>query len=268
MDNKDSFPLAYDAILNSFYLDDYIASVPTLGEAQCVSRETRESLKQGGFRLTKFLSNKKLALQHNPCEDHDEIKTSTRVLGQNWKIDSDEFFVGPLQNFPTLADNYTQRKVFSLLSSIFDPLGIIAPVTIRLKALLQQIWRLGLKWDNQIPSDHQHKLQKILASFLRMERIYLPRILFPNQSNKSWSLEIHAFTDASLIGMAAVLFLRMHNLDETVIECKFLIGKSKVVPIKQLSVPKLELEAATIGARLLSFASRKLHLSRTAVLHV
>ena len=81
-------------------------------------------------------------------------------------------------------------------------------------------------------------------------------------------MKIHAFTDASLIGMAAVLFLRIHNLDETVIECKFLIGKSKIAPIKQLSVPKLELEAATIGARLLSFASKELHLSRTAVLHV
>ena len=154
------------------------------------------------------------------------------------------------------------------MSSIFDPLGIIAPVTIRLKALLQQIWRLGLKWDNQIPSDPQHKLQKILDSFLRMERLTLPRIFFPNQSNKSWSLGIQAFTNASLIGIAAVLFLRMHNLDKTVIECKFLIGKSKVAPIKQLSVPKLELEAATIGARLLSFASKELHLSRTAVLHV
>ena len=76
------------------------------------------------------------ALQHIPCEDHDEIKTSTRVLGHNWKIDSDEFFVDPLQNFPTLADNYNQRKLFSLLSSIFDPLGILAPVTILLKALL------------------------------------------------------------------------------------------------------------------------------------
>ena len=97
------------------------------------------------FRLTKFLSNNKLALQHIPCEDHDEIKTSFRVLGQNGKNDSDEFFVDPLQNFPTLADNHTQRILFSLLSSIFDPLGIIAPVTIRLKALLQQIWRLGLK---------------------------------------------------------------------------------------------------------------------------
>ena len=81
-------------------------------------------------------------------------------------------------------------------------------------------------------------------------------------------MEIHALTDASLIGMAAVLFLRMHNLDETVIECKFLIGKSKVALVKQLSVPKLELQAATIGARLLSFASKELHLNRLAVLHV
>ena len=121
-------------------MDEYIASVPTLGEAQCFSRETRESLKQGGFRLIKFLSNNKLALQR-PRRD----KTSTRVLEQNWKIDSEEFFVDPLQNFPTLADNFTQGKFFSLLSSIFDALRILAPVKIRLKAPLQQIWRLGLK---------------------------------------------------------------------------------------------------------------------------
>ena len=68
--------------------------------------------------------------------------------------------------------------------------------------------------------------------------------------------------------MAAVLFLRVHNLDKKVIEFKFLISNSKVAPIKQLSLTKLELEAATIGARLLSFASRELHLKRTAVLHV
>ena len=165
LDNKDSFPLAYDAILNSFYMDDYIASVPTLGEAQCVSRETKESLNK-----VVFVSPSSYLTTSSPCNiflniDHDEIKTSTLVLGQNWKIDIVEFFVDPLQNFPTLADNYTQRKLFSLLSSIFDPLGIIAPLTIRLKALLQQIWRLGLNWDNQIPSDYQHKLQKILNSF-------------------------------------------------------------------------------------------------------
>ena len=198
LDNKDSFPLAYHANLNNFYMDGYIALVPTLGEAQCVSRETRDSLKQGGFCLTKFLSNNKLALQHIPCEDHDELKTSTRVLGQNWKNYSDEFFDDPLQNFPTLADNYTQRKLFSLLSTILDPLGILAPVTNRLKALLQQIWRLGLKWDN----DHQHKLQKFLDSFLKMERITLPRILFPKKGNKSWSLEImHLMTFHSSIGL-------------------------------------------------------------------
>ena len=79
---------------------------------------------------------------------------------------------------------------------------------------------------------------------------------------------MHAFTDSSLFGMALVLFLRMHSLDETVIECKFLIGKSKIAPTKQLSVPKLELEAATIGAPLFSFVSKELHLNRTAVLHV
>ena len=81
-------------------------------------------------------------------------------------------------------------------------------------------------------------------------------------------MEIHALTDASLIGMASFLFLRMHNLDEAVIECRFLIGQSKVAPIKQLSLPKLDLEAETIGASLLSFALKELHLKRRAVSHV
>ena len=92
--------------------------------------------------------------------------------------------------------------------------------------------------------------------------------MFPNQSSKSWSLELHAFTDASLIGMAAVLFLRMYNLDKAVIECRFLISQSKAAPIKQLSLLKRELEAETLRARLLSFASKEIHLNRTAVLHV
>ena len=92
-----------------------------------------------------------------------------------------------------------------------------------------------------------------------MEKTTLPICI------KSWKLKIHAFRDASFIGKARVLFLLRHNSNKAVIESKFSMGKSKVAPIKQLSAPNLELEAATIGARLLSFASEELHLNRTAV---
>ena len=80
---KNSFSLACDAFINSFYMDNCIASVPTLDGAQSVLEKTRESIKIDSFRLTKFLSNNKLALQNNPCKDHNEIKTPTCVLQRN-----------------------------------------------------------------------------------------------------------------------------------------------------------------------------------------
>ena len=144
-DNAIEFPKAVNAIKNHFYMDDYIHSLPSIEEAIETINQSKYSLHKGGFRLTKFVSNKHEALRFIEQEDRDELKEINRVLGQKWNTRTDCFLMKTLEQFPRNASEYTQRKMFSLSSTIFDPLGILSPLTIRIKMLLQQVLKLGKK---------------------------------------------------------------------------------------------------------------------------
>ena len=137
-DNAIEFPKAVNAI-NHFYMDDYIHSLPSREEAIETINQTKDSLHKGGFRLTKFVSNKHEAPRFIEQEDQDEQKEINRVLGQKCNTRTDCFLLKTLEQFPRNASEYTQRKRFSLVSTIFDPLGILSPLTIRSKMLLQQV---------------------------------------------------------------------------------------------------------------------------------
>ena len=105
--------------------------------------QVKECLQRGGFKLTKFLSNCTEMLERIPCEDLDESKDFTRVLRQKWNFVDHKFFKKALEDFPKNAAMYTQRKVFSLVASIFDPIGIASPLPILFKVVIQQIRQLG-----------------------------------------------------------------------------------------------------------------------------
>ena len=164
-DNAENFPKAFTAITKQFYMDDYVHSLSTITEAKDTVMQVKECLQRGGFKLTKFLSNCPEVLEQIPSEDLDGSKDITRVLGQKWNFVEDKFFIKPLEEFPKNATMYTQRKLFSLVASIFDPIGIASPVTIRFKIVMQQIWQLGLKWDTPLPEKLHEPLQKILNSY-------------------------------------------------------------------------------------------------------
>ena len=138
--------------------------------------------------------------------------------------------------------------MFSLVSTIFDPLGILSPLTIRIKMLLQQVWKLGKKWDEPFPAELQSNLQKVHDSYFAMRDIELPRWL-NSSTNQESNHQLHVFVDASTVALSAVAYIRTQKQDE-IFQTYFLLGKCKVAPIKQISVPKLELEAAVLGTRL------------------
>ena len=144
-DNAIEFPKPVNAIKNHFFIDDCIHSLPSIEEAIETINQTKDSLHKGGFRLTKFVSNKHEALRFIEQEDQDDLKEINRVLGQKGNTRTDCFLKTTLDQFPRYASEYTQRKMFSLVSTIFDPLGILSPLTIRIKMLLQQVWKLGKK---------------------------------------------------------------------------------------------------------------------------
>ena len=188
-------------------------------------------------------------MKNIPQQDLEENSDIVRVLGQKWNLKNDTFIMKPLTGFLTDQIEYTQKKIFSFVCSIIDPLGILSPLTLRFKILLQEIWKLGKKWDEPLPIQISGRPQKILDSYFEMPEVHLTRTLTSLQYSES-SAELHVFVDASTAAMAARAYLRITHNHSGVTKTCFPIGKCKVAPIKQTSVPKLEVEAAVIGLRL------------------
>ncbi|XP_075250850.1 uncharacterized protein LOC142343048 [Convolutriloba macropyga] len=244
--NGDKYPEVVRAIKSHFHVENYIQSQDTVTNATKTVQQTIHSLQEGGFRLTKFVSNETDVLKNIPTHDIEENSEIFRVLGQKWNLRSDILIMKPLTDFSTDAIEYTQRKIFSLECSIFDPLGILSPLTMRCKILLQEMWILGKKWDEPLPIQISRRLQKILDSFFEA---HLTRTLTSLGFSET-SAELHIFVDASTAAMAAGVYLQITHNHSAVTNTCFLIGKCKVAPLKQTSVPKLELEAAVIEVRL------------------
>ena len=79
-----------------------------------------------------------------------------------------------MNNFPEMQVSIHKGKFYSLVSTIFDLLGLLSPLTIRIKMLLQQVWKLGKKWDEPLPTELRSNLQKVLDSYFAMPDIRSP----------------------------------------------------------------------------------------------
>ena len=141
-----------DTVLQNFYVDDCLKSVSSRAVAVHLRVELCRLLSRGGFRLTKWLSNDKDVLETIPkCErapsvlDMDlfnENLPHERTLGVQWNVDADSFI------FKVVPKDkpFTRRGILSVTSSVYDPLGLVSPVVVSAKKLLQDLCRTKLGW--------------------------------------------------------------------------------------------------------------------------
>ena len=160
-DNKATFPEAARSVLSNFYMDDYLESSLTVEEATRKAKDLVTLLSLGGFKLTKFVSNvpsipEKLEPGSNAPTEVKEIPNtegSSHVLGLKWNHSTDTLVVSRGTK-PDVKPNVTQRVVLSLVSAVYDPIGLVAPYTVKARLLLKDIWRLnGQQWDDELPPD-------------------------------------------------------------------------------------------------------------------
>ncbi|XP_046869183.1 uncharacterized protein LOC124461768 [Drosophila willistoni] len=152
----------------------------------------------------------------------------------------------------------TKRELLQVLMSMYDPLGFISCFTIELKILLQEVWRSGIGWDTGLPD-------ALLPKWIRWKRILttiagltIPRCYF-NSSDQIHDVELHTFVDASELAYAAVCYLRIRLGERTYL--RFVASKAKVAPLSPLSIPRMELQDAVIGAKLSNRIQRNPSLS-------
>ena len=253
--HKDEFPLAASAVRNHCYMDDLMPSLPTTEEA----KQTRQQLsklgeKAGkGFHIRKWLSNRVEVLEDVPAVDQaSEVDLNkcifpvTKTLGVLWTAKEDLFFFqcsAPPENF-----EYTKRSVLRKTAMIYDPLGLISPYIIRAKMLIQQAWLEAIEWDDPLPRQLELQWKQWFKEARTIEQIKIPRCLkLPEQFETT--LTLHTFTDASEKAYAAAVYSRHESLDGRV-TVRLIASKTRLSPLKAVSIPRLELMGAIIGLRL------------------
>ncbi|XP_024877771.1 uncharacterized protein LOC112458391, partial [Temnothorax curvispinosus] len=222
----------------------------------------------GGFPLRKWSANEESLLTDVPAEHRMQRelrswrpKESHATLGLQWHPCLDSF---SFATKTSLVTSFTKRSVLSLTARLFDPLGWLAPVVVSAKILFQATWLRGLDWDDTLSKTDALQWKTYQAELPLLEQIRVPRRIYPDA--RGLGVELHGFADASEKAYAAVVYLRAQAQDGSWL-VTLLAAKTKVAPLKTVALPRLELDAAALLARLAAHTKVTLELPE-APLHL
>jgi len=167
-----------------------------------------------------------------------------KVLGVQWNAEMDMFTfkLNPPQDIA-----YTKQGLLKKLATLFDPLQMLAPFTIRAKITMQETWLLGLEWDDEFPVELK-KCQEWFCQLPELSGVQVPR-RYRVTGKSIVDASIHTMTDASQLAYAAVSYVR-HEYEDGEMTVRFVAAKAKVAPTKATTIPRLEFMAAVLGLRL------------------
>ncbi|XP_061819927.1 uncharacterized protein [Nerophis lumbriciformis] len=249
-------------IQRGFYVDDGLTSVTSTAEAIKLVEESRALCKTGKLHLHKFVSNNKEVLEAIPQEEQAQAKDQDlalgephveRALGVQWCIEADEF-----QFRVQVKDNpLTRRGVLSTVASVYDPLGFVAPFILIGKQILQTLCKDKVNWDDDLPDHILPRWEAWLRDLPKLAALKIPRSY--SQDSNVVQYELHNFSDASLEGYGACSYLRAIS-KEGKISCSLVMGKARVAPTKQTTIPRLELSSAVTSVRNADVIKRELEI--------
>ena len=250
-----------ETILRAFYVDDLLKSMHSDDAAKQLAKELMEILRRGGFRLTKWLSNSKVVLESIPESEVSpkisielDSESIDRALGIIWNLSIDAF---TFYFNPGIVVN-TKRGILRITSSLFDPLGFLIPFLLIAKLLLQTLWRHELGWDDEITGEPLKIWNKWLESAKGISEFKIDRCYFRVRGSVL-KIQLHLFCDASESAYGTIAYLR-YSFKTGEHKCTFVMAKSKLAPIKTLTLPRLELSAALTAARLSKLVLHELDL--------
>ena len=263
---KEAHPLAAQFIMHDFYVDDGLTSVESAQQAKDLIQGAREICEKGGLRLHKFVSNDFQVLESVPKGERavdvilnlpsDQLPIE-RVLGIQWLVGLDCFkFSIILKDQPL-----TRRGMLATVASVYDPLGFLAPLVLKAKKILQEICNRGVSWDEPLPEEVRPRWEHWKCDLLRLNELQIPRCLESKTLNGKKTYELHNFADASTSGYGQCSYLRVKDEDENV-HVSLVMGKSRVAPTKITTIPRLELTAAVVSAKVAVMVQEELNYTK------
>lgn len=248
-DERSRYPRAAEILQRDLYVDDLLTGSDSLEDILRARNEIIAVLKRGGFNIRQWASNHEHALDdldekvlnlHLATEDGSVLKT----LGISWASQHDQL-VYSVKSIET-PNTVNKRTILSEIAKIFDPLGLLGPVVLYAKSIMQECWKSKVNWDESVPQElHTHWVnfaqQLHLLSNISVERHLITK--------NPIRIEIHGFCDASQKGYGACLYVRSLDKNQDV-AVRLMCAKSRVAPLKSQTIPRLELCGALTLARL------------------
>jgi len=250
-------------IEDNLYVDDLLAGSPTAQEAFEMIEKVRDVFKSAGMNLRKFVTNSP-ALRKLIGDMHVGLVNgqlahllsgaeTSRVLGLIWHPEEDCFHFDPsaiIKLVDECREKLTKRKFLSLSSMLFDPLGLIAPIIIVIKILFQKIWERGIGWDDEVPNDLKDRWLKAMEGLAELHKLMIPRCYFASQFDQYQDqIELHLFCDASEQAYATAAYVRIISKSNSKIHTSLMMCRTRVAPLKKMTLPRLELLGAMLSAR-------------------
>nr|XP_029719419.1 uncharacterized protein LOC115261656 [Aedes albopictus] len=259
MDEEATYPFGAAAASEDTYMDDVITGADSVEQACELRKQLSEMTERDGFRFRKWASNCSEALE-GLSEDNQAIRDvdginldpdpSVKTLGLTWMPRSDQlkfkFDIPAVQQ----DQQFTKRQVLSMIATLFDPLGLLGATITTAKIVMQLLWKFrdnddhALDWDQPIPSMVGEIWRRYLTQLPLLNEIRIDRcVVIPN----AVATEIHCFSDASEKAYGCCIYLRSVDAAGR-IRVRLLSSKSRVAPLKCLTIPRLELCGAVLSA--------------------
>lgn len=159
------------------------------------------------------------------------------------------------------ATHATKLTVLSAISQIYDPLGLLSPYIIIIKILIKKLWLYKIGWDDPIPQPALSTWQSFVNKLKYLNDLRIPRHARAHNANRT---DLHIFSDSSNDAYGACAYIRSYTSSvsgDSSIQVSLLCAKSKVAPVKTVSIPRLELCGAMVGAQLYDKIKKSLRLT-------
>lgn len=249
-EHKSEFPNGARALEKDTYVDNVATGANSVQEAIDIRTQISEILNCGKFHICQWASNHPEALsglkqeEINP-ELHLHADDTVNLLGVRYEAKRDRYIYSTRKIKRT--NKVTKRIILSIIARIYDPLGLLGPVIMYAKIILQLLWKENLNWDESVPPYIHTKWLKFCNQLFLINDFAFERIvLIPNYVE----IDIIGFSDACKDGYGANLYIRSRRGNKVMV--RLLCSKSRVAPIKKLTLPRLELSGAKLLVTLLN----------------
>ena len=248
-DESLKFPRASTILRRDLHVDSLLTGAKTLEEILQIRNEVIDLLSRGGFNIRQWASNHKHALDNIDKKifnsDYEiQQNAALETLGVVWDSNRDKLLYTVKQI--DLTGKITKRNILSEIAKMFDPLGLLGPVILFAKIIMQECWKSKVNWDESVPQK-LHSTWIAFASQLNVIRELNidRRLLLKNPIH----IELHGFCDASQDGYGACIYVRCTDSSGQNI-VRLACAKSRVAPLKKIPIPRLELCGALTLVRL------------------